>query len=628
MPGTISVPKSISAACAVFKIDLKGRFVYIDDETEELFGLTREELFGKSIYEFISGDAHQVLDTVMGHHKRYESFYESLPLTLREADGQFRQLKAVVTLNFISGNPVNYQFILLPSQAAGITPGVNWERCLLEMLETRAGEVDFDRVAEMFGTVGGYSAAECYLCRIDQNPEIAGSYPHQDPGHSAPSYLINLCNSLENKFSFIPEDCALQGGFGSGKSEAVLPLRFYGGQTLLVWLYGPAEYLPPQLRLDDLRLFSQVWNSHFQSIGQISSAGNQFAALGQAGDALKLGIMVVNKDYDTIYRNDCFLRMMNIPEDHIGDDNFRKLYGSLEIFDLQRQPMAFELSPFARALSDNQFTVDCLKINGYEQPFTILAGPITISDDLFYVYCLIPYYDRAAEAYSQNRTGTKLVLSAAHDIRAPLITIEAFAKRLQTNYISGLDHDGRFAVDCIVENSRILQKMIEGLNELSKNWVIREAPEKMYIKKLVAEVVDYLRATYPNINHQVRIPENLPEITAPKRKLVQLFRNILDNAFKYSASSNHPAIRIDYDLINGWHQFSIWDNGPGIEDDYKQKIFAPFFRAPNAISLPGTGMGLTIASDIITSWGGRIWIDNPHQPGTVIRFILPPRIKG
>ncbi len=56
MSRTIGTDKLVSTACAVFKIDLRGRFVYIDDETEELLGLTREELFGKSIYEFISND--------------------------------------------------------------------------------------------------------------------------------------------------------------------------------------------------------------------------------------------------------------------------------------------------------------------------------------------------------------------------------------------------------------------------------------------------------------------------------------------------------------------------------------------------------------------------------------------
>jgi len=173
MPGTISTEKQLSAACAVFKIDLKGRFVYIDDETEDLFGLTREELFGKSIYDFISSDSHQVLDTILGQHKRYESFFESFPLTIREGDGTFRLLDAVITLNFISGNPVNYQFILLAAKASEISPRINWERRLLQFIQCRPGQIDFNIVAEMFCSLGGYSSAECFLSGNGRNLEIS-----------------------------------------------------------------------------------------------------------------------------------------------------------------------------------------------------------------------------------------------------------------------------------------------------------------------------------------------------------------------------------------------------------------------------------------------------------------------
>lgn len=628
MPVTISTDQAVSAACAVFKIDLKGRFVYIDDETEDLLGLSREELFGKSIYEFISDESHQMLDTVLGHHKRYESFYESMPLTIRENEGVLRRVEAVITLNFIGGNPVNYQFILINSQAPDLAPIVNWERQLLEMTQLPSSKIDFDQIAEMFCTIGGFAVGECYLIGNERSPVMAGSYPHQDPGHSAPAYLEQFRESGKCRFSFVPEDRLPQEGFGNGKSEAVICLPFHDKSQLLIWLHSQAEYRPATSRINDIRLFSHIWSVYFQSIELASSPGSQLTILGQAGDALGIGMVVANGEYDIVYANECFSEITGIPENRAKDNSFEKLYERLDICDLQAQPLPFGNSPFARASRQRCLAVDCFVLPGQQRPLTVMAGPMNIAETSLFIYCFIPYQNGTAEACSMNRSDTKLILSVAHDIRAPLIAIEAFAKRLQANYKDQLDNDGRFAVDCIVENGKILEQMIEGLGEMSQNREFREAPEKLYTRKIFEDMVSYLRATYPHCKYRIKIPKGLPELTMPRRKLIQLFRNILDNAFKYSTASNEPVIRIEYDLVDGWHQFSISDNGPGIEDDYRQKIFAPFFRAPEAVSLPGTGMGLTIASEIIASWGGKIWLDDSFRNGTRISLTLPHHFKG
>ncbi len=628
MPGTLSTAKSVSTACAVFKIDFKGRFVYVDDETEELFGLTREELFGKSFYEFISNDSHQVLDIILGRHNRYESFYESLPLTIRDGEGQYRRLESVLTLNFISGNPVNYQFIMIPDPDAAAAPPVNWERRLLEMTQLRPDEIDFSHLAEMFCAISGYAAGECFLNDNSRNLKMVGSYPHNDPGHSAPIYLEHFRGTGETHFSFIPEDRLREEGFGKGKSEAVLPLKFERDQKLLIWLSGPAEYQPPAPRLEDLRIFMQIWDTHYRSADSEGSAAARFTVLGQTAEALDLGLLIVGDDSEIIYRNDRFSEMAGTRGKIEGAEGFKALYDSLEVCDLQTRPLPYEDSPFARSIRERRLTVDCLNLRGCDHPVTVLAGPVKIAELQLFVYCLIPYYERSAEAVAMNRSGTRLILSVAHDIRAPLITIEAFAKRLQSNYKEVLDNDGRFAVDCIAENGQILQDMINGLGQMSQNWIMQETPEKLYPKQIIDELVNYLKSTYPNTDYAIKMPDGTPAISAPKQKFTQLFRNLLDNAFKYSASVNRPSVRIEYDLVDGHHRFSIADNGPGIEGEYREKVFAPFFRSPDAITLPGTGMGLTIAADIISSWGGRIWIDGEYKNGARVMFTLPPHMKG
>jgi signal transduction histidine kinase len=457
---------------------------------------------------------------------------------------------------------------------------------------------------------------------------MIGSYPHHDPGHSAPIYLEYFRNSEENRFSCIAEDCLLQEGFGNGKSEAVLPLSFTGDKKLVIWLYGSTEYQPPANRLEKLRLFQQAWDTHFRSVEFDSSAASRFTILGQAGETLGLGVVIVNDNFEIVYRNESFNRITDTPEGKNRENDFRKLYNSLAVCDQNTRPVPFDQSPFHKAAHERRFSLDRLNIAGCERSVAMMAGPLNVADTQLFVYCIMPDHEELSGVDSQNHSGTKLILSVAHDIRAPLITIEAFSKRLQTGYGDQFDADGRFAIDSVVENCRILQDMLEGLGEISQNWLTEEAPECLYPKKIIQELISYLKATYPNTAYQIKIPEGLPDLRAPKRKLVRLFRNILDNAFKYSAAAKHPTVKLDYSLVNGWHQFSITDNGPGIDEDYKQKIFAPFFRTPETVSLPGTGMGLAIVADIIASWGGNVWLDTSYQKGTRISFTLPPRIKG
>ncbi len=627
MPDTISIEKHASTACAVFKIDLKGRFVYVDDETEELFGLSREELFGKSLYDFISPESHRLINDVFGRHARYELFYEAVPLVIRSHDGQFRRLEAVLTLNFISGNPVNYQFILRLSDAAEISPRINWENRLLHLLREDPQAIDFDHVAEIFCAAAGYSQSECYIPDDRGSLMMVGSYPPGNPGHTAPVYLEQLRTSGRDRFSFIPEDLSRHEGFGDGRSEAVLCLWFGGGKNLIVRILGPKDYHPSEQRIANMHLISGLWNDHFEPYPEAVSTGEMFSLLGRAGDALDLGLAVVNDDYETIYINDTWYQLTGAPETDEPVLDFREIYDHWNAQDGKAQRVPFEQSPFAKAKSSNRPLSGVITIPGGMGKISAAAMPLTIADSTFYLFCLQPVGVASAEQPATVIPANSELLSLVHDIRAPLITIDAFTRRLRTKHAESLGDDGTFLVDSIMENSRILREMIDGLNELSANRTDREPPQDIYLKELFKDIISRLKAAYPSTHYRVKYIGGLPSVSAPKRKLTTLLRNILDNAFKY-ATTPEPLIEIEYALDAGWHRMSITDNGPGINPDYARKVFSPFFRTPEAADITGSGLGLALARDIVTSWGGKIWVDRLDKPGTTISLTLPSKIEG
>ncbi|UCC43588.1 MAG: PAS domain-containing sensor histidine kinase [Candidatus Zixiibacteriota bacterium] len=100
--------------CALCKIDLKGRFVYVDDLTAELLGYSKEQLFGKVLKEFLSDDDQQAINQIIDDRSHYESFFDAVRVELISHDGSLTPVSAIICLNFVAGNPVNFQIILNP----------------------------------------------------------------------------------------------------------------------------------------------------------------------------------------------------------------------------------------------------------------------------------------------------------------------------------------------------------------------------------------------------------------------------------------------------------------------------------------------------------------------------------
>ncbi len=99
--------------CPVFKINLKGHFVNVDDLTSELIGLPAESLFGRNIKEFLDKESFNGLSQIIQHGNRFDACYEAIEIKIINNEKKRHKVNAIVSLNFIAGNPANYQIILL-----------------------------------------------------------------------------------------------------------------------------------------------------------------------------------------------------------------------------------------------------------------------------------------------------------------------------------------------------------------------------------------------------------------------------------------------------------------------------------------------------------------------------------
>ena len=114
---------------------------------------------------------------------------------------------------------------------------------------------------------------------------------------------------------------------------------------------------------------------------------------------------------------------------------------------------------------------------------------------------------------------------------------------------------------------------------------------------------------------------DLPEVMGQPERLMQLLEHLIRNALVHRQETV-PHIRVEATREGDFWQFTVRDNGPGLEPDYLENIFRPFERL-HRNQHEGAGLGLTICREIVERHGGKIWAESPDGSGAVIRFTLP-----
>ena len=102
----------------------------------------------------------------------------------------------------------------------------------------------------------------------------------------------------------------------------------------------------------------------------------------------------------------------------------------------------------------------------------------------------------------------------------------------------------------------------------------------------------------------------------------QVFQNLIANSLKFMPNGKTPEININCVPENGFWKFSIQDNGIGIPDEYREKIFKPYKQLHTKDKYEGTGMGLAICKKIIEKHGGNISFDSEEGKGTTFYFTI------
>lgn len=119
------------------------------------------------------------------------------------------------------------------------------------------------------------------------------------------------------------------------------------------------------------------------------------------------------------------------------------------------------------------------------------------------------------------------------------------------------------------------------------------------------------------------VVEELPVVVGDPGQLSQVFHNLITNAVKFVVSDVPAEVVVSAERTDDAWCFSVRDNGIGIAEEHRGRIFLMFKRLHGRWEYPGTGIGLALCHKIVTRIGGRIWVEASEGPGCDFRFTVP-----
>ena len=207
---------------------------------------------------------------------------------------------------------------------------------------------------------------------------------------------------------------------------------------------------------------------------------------------------------------------------------------------------------------------------------------------------------------------------AAHDLREPLMAITQLTALLER------DVDGRQR-EQIVAHLRAAaahgSRLVDGLLDLARIGHGPAPAERVDLKRTVGELLGTLAPQIEAAGARVEVGP-LPTVRGVEGELARVFQNLLANALKFRGQAP-PAVEVFAARGPGDWTLTVRDNGPGVSERNRERIFDLFARAHSEDAAPGNGLGLAVCRKVVEMHGGRIWVEPAPGGGSAFRLTLP-----
>lgn len=237
---------------------------------------------------------------------------------------------------------------------------------------------------------------------------------------------------------------------------------------------------------------------------------------------------------------------------------------------------------------------------------------------------------QSADLESKNKELEQFAYIASHDLQEPLNTISSFIGLISDDYSDSFDEVGKDSLAFIKNASERMKRLIDGLLEYSRLGRTKDF-SSVNLNHLIKEIKEDFVVILEKTGAVIHV-KDIPKVHGSELELRLLLQNLISNAIKFTEEGVAPVITISAvkelntdDKSKDFWKFAVKDNGIGIPEKHKDRIFAIFQRLHSRDRYQGTGIGLAHCKKIIKSHGGSIWLESEEGVGTTFYFTIPLR---
>jgi two-component system nitrogen regulation sensor histidine kinase NtrY len=285
----------------------------------------------------------------------------------------------------------------------------------------------------------------------------------------------------------------------------------------------------------------------------------------------------------------------------------------------QLETLLNELKASRKDTLRKQITVN---VNG--RSLSLLVNLTALKDEEGKPLGVVAVFDELTQLIKAQRMAAwrEVARRIAHEIKNPLTPIQLSAQRLRKRYLGMLQDDGTVFDDCtrvIVKQVDELKKMVNEFSNFAR--MPASDPTPNHLNQIIEETLVLFQEAHKNIHFQFT-PHDVPVFNLDRDQMKRVMINLIKNSLSAIEKEGEIRIRTHYDPRLQIVRLEVSDNGSGIPEEDKGKLFEPYFSTRKS----GTGLGLTIVNAIIADHNGYIRVRDNHPRGTTFQIELPVRI--
>ena len=228
------------------------------------------------------------------------------------------------------------------------------------------------------------------------------------------------------------------------------------------------------------------------------------------------------------------------------------------------------------------------------------------------------------ELERSNQDLEDFAFTASHDLQTPLKHISSFSQLVVENRHSASDKELAEWAKSIQTSTNNVVRLIDDLLNFSKVGREGLALETIDTEALVEKIIEQTTKAFPKASIE---KSHLPEIRGYSSLVHLIFQNLIENGIKYSGPEATARVKVTAICEEDGTQFRIADQGVGVPDDQKERVFGLFRRLHSQNEIDGSGAGLAICRKIVERHEGHIWIEDNQPQGSIFCFKIPKRVN-